>query len=70
MSKTTITYEITAGVKPAVCICREIENEMGITPVSIVTDGGICIKYDSDDAQALAEGLITENGYLEINTVK
>ena len=55
MSKTTITYEITAGVKPAVCICREIENEMGITPVSIVTDGGICIKYDSDDAQALAE---------------
>jgi len=64
MSKTTLTYQIEGTLKNGLQIASEIENEMGMIPVSIETEKE-SLNYDQVDSNQVRFGFMTEEEYVK-----
>ena len=48
-------------------VASEIENELGLQPVTVETDEGTALAYNHDDILKLRSGEMTEQEYAERN---
>lgn len=60
---TIIKYKIDSPLTSAIGVVREVENEMGMIPVKIITDDYCTLKYDGDDAEMLLLDKMSESEY-------
>lgn len=54
-------------LKAMLVVASEIENELGLQPVSVETDEGTQLSYNHEDILRLRSGEMTEQEYAERN---
>lgn len=54
-------------LKAMLVVASEIENELGLQPVTVETDEGTALAYNHDDILKLRSGEMTEQEYAERN---
>lgn len=54
-------------LKAMLVVASEIENELGLQPVSVETDDGTALAYNHDDILKLRSGEMTEEEYISKN---
>ena len=54
-------------LKAMLVVASEIENELGMQPVEVISDNDIPLKYNHEDILCLRTGEITEEEYSERN---
>lgn len=54
-------------LKAMLVVASEIENELGLQPVTVETDDGTALAYNHDDILKLRSGEMTEQEYAERN---
>ena len=61
-----LTYHF-QHLKAMLVVASEIENELGLQPVTVETDDGTPLAYNHEDILRLRSGEITEEEYVERN---
>ena len=54
-------------LKAMLVVASEIENELGLQPVTVETDDGTALAYNHADVLRLRSGEMTEQEYVERN---
>ena len=54
-------------LKAMLVVASEIENELGLQPVTVETDDGTALAYNHADVLLLRSGEMTEEEYVERN---
>lgn len=56
-------------LKAMLVVASEIENELGLQPVTVETDDGTPLAYNHEDILRLRSGEMTEQEYAERNQI-
>ena len=54
-------------LKSMLIVASEIENELGLQPVTVETDDGTHLSYNHEDILRLRSGELTEEEYANLN---
>lgn len=65
MDEITLEYKINGGLKAALIVATEVENEMDITPTYITSSDGSEIEYDRNDAIEVKHNKLSAEKYRE-----